>query len=420
MITAASAKMFHLKRLCRVMDTSSALKRRKSVLGNRRPWLWLASLLTLGVSLSAELTPAQPNTTKATNQNVNTILIGQSIPLTGASGELGKQYKAGAISWFKHINKQGGIHGKTIKLISLDDQYEPEQTIVNTQNLLEKPGLLALFGFIGTPTSKVVLPIVERKRVPFIAPLTGASILRDKNLKMVFNMRASYSQEIQAIVDSLVRSARQRIAIIYQDDAFGNDGLQAAEAALSRHNLKAIVTTTVKRNSANVRNAVNAIAQARPNAILIISAYVSSAAVSKAIRDKDMNVQIMNVSFVGTQALEKALPPGEANGIGISQVVPFPWNRSIPVVAKYQRIMREENPNSGYSFTSLEGFIAAQMLTTALEEAGKNPSRAKLIESLESLKNLDIGGYAINFSSDNRQGSDYVELTFLGAQQWEP
>ena len=133
-----------------------------------------------------------------------------------------------------------------------------------------------------------------------------------------------------------------------------------------------------------------------------------------------MNVQIMNVSFVGTGALEEALPPGQANGIGISQVVPFPWNRWIPVVSRYQQLMRKYNPNAAYGFTSLEGFIAAQMLTIALERAGKNPSRAKLAKSLESIQNLDLGGYTIDFASDDHQGSDYVELTFLGAQQWEP
>ena len=378
------------------------------------------STLALAISLSATITSAQLKINQNSKPSDNALIIGQSIPLTGPSAKLGRKYLAGMMAWLNHINRKGGIHGKKIQLISLDDQYEPQQTFANTKKLIQKPNLLALFGFIGTPTSKVVLPIVEQERIPFIAPLTGASLLRRSDLKMVFNMRASYASEIQAIVNSLVRSARQRIAVVYQDDAFGDDGLKATINALKTHNLKPVVTTTVQRNSANVRQAINDITDANPNAVIIISAYVSSAAVSQALRDKKMNVQIMNVSFVGTGALEEALPPGQANGIGISQVVPFPWDRWIPVVARYQQRMRETDPNAAYGFTSLEGFMAAQMLTIALEKSGKNPSREKLIESLESIKNLDLGGYTLDFARDDHQGSDYVELTFLGAQQWEP
>ena len=414
------AKMFHLKRRCRVMRQKLVVEKGKLLLRSRKSWPWLISTLTLAISLSATITSAQLKTNQNSKPLDNALIIGQSIPLTGPSAKLGKKYLAGVMAWLNHINSKGGIHGQTIKLISLDDQYEPQQTFANTKKLIQQPNLLALFGFIGTPTSKVVLPIVEQERIPFIAPLTGASLLRRNDLKMVFNMRASYASEIQAIVNSLVRSARQRIAVVYQDDAFGEDGLKATINALKAHNLKPVITTTVQRNSANVRRAINAITDAKPNAVIIISAYVSSAAVSQALRDKQMNVQIMNVSFVGTGALEEALPPGQANGIGISQVVPFPWDRWVPVVARYQQLMRETNPKASYGFTSLEGFIAAQMLTIALEKSGKNPSREKLIESLESINNLDLGGYTLDFARDDHQGSDYVELTFLGAQQWEP
>lgn len=402
------------------MEKRSVKKKDNLLFRSRKAWPWLLSTLTLGISLSTSVTFAQLKTNQYIKPQEGTLIIGQSIPLTGASAKLGKKYRAGAMAWLNHINQQGGIHGQKIELLSLDDQYEPQQTLANTKKLIQQPNLLALFGFIGTPTSKVVLPIIEQEKIPFIAPLTGASLLRDDNLKMVFNMRASYEREIQSIVSSLVRSARQRIAVIYQNDAFGEDGLNSTLTALKTHNLKPVTTAKVERNSADVRQAVRAIKDAKPNAVIIISAYVSSAAVSQALRDNNMNVQIMNVSFVGTGALEDALPPGQANGIGISQVVPFPWNRWIPVVARYQKLMRKADPNASYGFTSLEGFIAAQMLTIALEQAGKNPSREKLVEALESIRNRDLGGYSLNFSRDDHQGSDYVELTFLGAQRWEP
>ncbi len=369
------------------------------------------------------------STTQATAQKIHppqrsgtntTLLLGQSLPLKGPSAQLGREYRTGALAWFDEVNRQGGIHGRRISLTSLDDQYEPEQTVANTKTLLTKPALLALFGYVGTPTTKSILPLIEHERIPLIAPLSGASLLRDSKLKMVFNFRASYRMEIEQIVESLVRDARQKIAVVYQNDAFGRDGLEAAEAALKRHNLKPAVITTVDRNSADITEAYRAVKAADPNGLIIVSAYVSSAALSKRLLRDSHRIQIMNVSFVGSRALEASLPSGQANGIGVSQVVPFPWNRWIPVVANYQKLMRINNPDARFSFTSLEGFIAAQLMSEALERSGPDPTRERLIKALHSIQMLDLGGITLNLAQTDNQASDYVELTFFGAQQWEP
>ena len=378
------------------------------------------TLIVIGLSLSIASTSAQQRTTQNPIDSKNTILLGQSLPLSGPSAQIGKKYKAGAQAWFNEVNRQGGIKGKDIKLISLDDQYEPEQTIKNTKTLLAKPNLLALFGYVGTPTTKEILPIIEDKKVPLIAPLTGALILRQEKLKMVVNLRASYQMEINKIVDSLVRNARQKIAIVYQDDAFGKDGLKSAESALKTHGLKPIAIATVQRNSAQVQPALQVLTSSQPNAIIIISTYVSSAALSKELLKQDLKAQIMNVSFVGTRALEQSLPVGQANGIGVSQVVPFPWDRWIPVVAEYQRLMRVNNPSARLGFTSLEGFMAAKLITEGIQRIQGPITRKALIASLQSIKKVDLGGFQLDLSSDNKQASDYVELTFFGAQQWEP
>ncbi|QNJ03545.1 putative receptor for leucine transport system [Synechococcus sp. PROS-U-1] len=350
----------------------------------------------------------------------NALVLGQSLPLSGPSAQLGLDYRRGALAWFEAVNREGGIHGRKIQLISLDDKYEPPQTLINTRQLLNRNDLLALFGYVGTPTTKVALPLIEEASVPLVAPMTGASLFRQPDLRMVFNMRTSYRREIAAMVDELVRDAHHRIAIVYQDDAFGQDGLDGALAALSRHGLKPVVVTTVQRNSAQVGEALDDLIATNPNGIVLVSAYVSSAALSSALRNRGSRAQIMNVSFVGTQALQKAMPVGEANGIGVAQVVPFPWNRWIPVVADYQRCLRLSDKSSGFGFTSFEGYLAARMITEALERAGKNPSRQALVQALESIRDLDLGGFRLQMGRDDHDASDFVELTFLGSQSWEP
>lgn len=353
-------------------------------------------------------------------EDPSALVLGQSLPLSGPSAQLGLDYRRGALAWFEAVNREGGIHGRKIKLISLDDKYEPPQTLINTRQLLKRNDLLALFGYVGTPTTKVALPLIEAAKVPLVAPMTGASLLRRPELRMVFNMRTSYRQEIAAMVDELVRDAHHRIAIVYQDDAFGQDGLDGALAALNSHGLKPLVITTVQRNSDQVGKALDDLMAVNPNGIVLVSAYVSSAALSTALRDRGSKAQIMNVSFVGTQALQKAMPVGEANGIGVAQVVPFPWNRWIPVVADYQRCLRLSDKASGFGFTSFEGYLAARMITEGLERAGNNPTRQSLVQALESIRDLDLGGFRLQLGRNDHDASDFVELTFLGSQSWEP
>ncbi len=347
-------------------------------------------------------------------------MLGQSLPLSGPSAQLGLDYRRGALAWFESVNREGGIHGRRIELVSLDDKYEPSQTLINTRQLLKRNDLLALFGYVGTPTTKVALPLIEAAEVPLVAPMTGASLLRRPELRMVFNMRTSYRREIAAMVDELVRDAHHRIAIVYQDDAFGQDGLDGAMSALTSHGLKPVAITTVQRNSAQVGDALDDLMAVNPNGVVLISAYVSSAALATALRERGSSTQILNVSFVGTLALQRAMPVGKANGIGVAQVVPFPWNRWIPVVADYQRCLRLSDEASGFGFTSFEGYLAARMITEALTRAGKNPTRQSLVQGLESINDLDLGGFRIQMGRDDHNASDFVELTFLGSQSWEP
>jgi ABC-type branched-subunit amino acid transport system substrate-binding protein len=237
---------------------------------------------------------------------------------------------------------------------------------------------------------------------------------------MVFNLRASYQAEIDRIVNDLVRAGRHRIAVLHQEDAFGEDGLRATTSALSRHGLRPVAIAGVKRNSTDTERAARQVQQGRPNAVVIISAYPSSAAFSRNLQSLGSTAQLMNVSFVGTGGLQNALPAGTANGIGVSQVVPFPWDRRVPVVAEYLRLMRQQQRSPRYGFTSLEGFLAARLLTEALQRAGANPTRQGLVSAFESMGQLDLGGFRISLGPRDHQASDFVDLTFLGAQRWAP
>ena len=279
---------------------------------------------------------------------------------------------------------------------------------------------LLRFWDVATTPGKVGLPVLKREPSPLGAPLSGAQLLRKPLQPLIFTLRASNQAEIDRIVNDLVRSGRHRIAVLYQEDAFGEDGLRATRSALARHGLKPVDVAGVQRNSTNTDAAARQLNRANPSAVVIISAYPSSAAFSRSLQALGSPAQLMNVSFVGTGGLQDALPGGRASGIGISQVVPFPWDRRVPVVAEYQRLMLRQYRRARYGFTSLEGFLAARWLGEALQRAGTNPSRQALVAALESMNNVDLGGYRLQLNPRDHQASDFVDLTFLGSQRWGP
>ena len=348
------------------------------------------------------------------------ILLGQSAPLSGRSRQLGLDYRDGALAWFAEVNRRGGIHGRPIRLISLDDNYEPKLTVRNTKQLINQDRVFALFGYVGTPTVKAILPLVEQAQIPLVAPLTGATVLRRPFRPLVINLRASYAMEIEKIVNNLVRSGRQQIAVLHQNDAFGKDGLAGVQKALARRGLSPRAIATIQRNSTQAAAAARQIDAVKPSAVVIVAAYPSAAAFSLEMKERGSTAQLMNVSFVGTQSLRDALPTEAAIGIGISQVVPFPWNRRVPVVAEYQKLMQTQLGRSKFGFTSLEGFLAAKLITTAIEQSGTPPSRQGLLTAFNRMQSLNLGGFQVSLGTGDHQASDYVELTFLSPQRWEP
>ena len=339
----------------------------------------------------------------------NTIIIGQSAAQSGPAQELGREMKSGAEAYFDAINKAGGVNGRKIKLVSLDDGYEPDKAAANTRKLINEEKVLALFGYVGTPTSNAALPIFTEAKVPFVGAFTGAQSLREPFNRYIFNVRASYFDETEEIVGHLVRQGIKKIAVFYQNDAYGKAGLAGVERAMKTRMLDIVVTATVERNSVDVAAAVATLSKSNTNAVIMISAYKSCAAFIKAMKLAGGLQQFWNVSFVGSKALSKELGDG-GRGVQISQVMPFPWAASVPIVHEYQNhIGGAEN----YSFTSLEGYVAAKVLVEGLKRAGKNPTRESLVDGLSSMGKFDLGGFTVNYSPANHNGSTFVDLTII-------
>ncbi len=339
----------------------------------------------------------------------DTILIGQSAALSGPAQELGKEMKSGAEAYFDVINKSGGINGRKIKLVSIDDGYEPEKAAANTKKLINDDKVLALFGYVGTPTSNASLPILTEAKVPFIGAFTGAQSLREPFNRYVFNIRGSYFDETEQIVGHLVQQGITKIAVFYQNDAYGKAGLAGVERAMKKRTLAIALTATVERNTTDVSAAVAALAKSKTDAIIMVSAYKSCAAFIKSMKLAGALQQFWNVSFVGSKALSNELGE-DGRGVQISQVVPFPWSDVNPIVREYQKRI---GGRELYSFTSLEGYIAAKVLVEGLKRAGKNPTRESLVDGLASMGKVDLGGFTVNYTPTNHNGSSYVDLTII-------
>ena len=352
-------------------------------------------------------------TAMAQGVTVDTILIGQSAALSGPAQELGREMKAGAEAYFKFVNENGGIQGRRIKLISLDDGYEPDRAKANTEKLIKDDKVLALFGYVGTPTSNAALPLFTEGKVPFIGAFTGAQSLREPFNRYIFNVRASYFDETENIVDHLVRQGLKKIAVFYQNDAYGKAGLTGVERAMKARNMQIAATATVERNKVDVAQAVKTIGASGATAVIMISAYTSCAAFIRETKKAGTYPQFWNVSFVGSKALAKELGD-DGRGVQISQVVPFPWATGIPLVNEYQKRIGGE---ANYSFTSLEGYIAASVLVRGLRKAGNNLTRESLVDALANLGTVDLGGFTLRYAPDNHNGSSFVDLTIISKKQ---
>lgn len=361
---------------------------------------------------AAALLPGQASAQGSTGVTANKILLGQSAALTGPAAQLGIQMRNGIKAYLNYVNEKGGVHGRRIELITLDDGYEPSRSAPNTKKLIEEVKVFGLIGYVGTPTTAAAMPILTQLKVPLVGPFTGAEILRVPFNRYIFHVRASYYDETERIIKQVVSIGGKNIAVFYQNDSYGQAGLKGVELATQRRDMKISALGTVERNTIDVAAAVKAINAVKPDAVVMISAYTSCAEFIRQMKKAGSTATFYNVSFVGSKALLDALGK-EGSGVAISQVVPFPWGRAVPVVKEYQRLSAKAG-FTDYNFTALEGFLAAKVFVEGLRRTGRNLTREAFISAMEKMQSVDLGGFYIGYSPTNHAGSNFVDLTIIG------
>ena len=342
------------------------------------------------------------------------ILFGQSAAFSGLAGQLGTGMKLGIEAAFAEANRNGGVHGRQLELRSLDDTYEPELAITNTAQLIEE-GVFALIGAVGTPTSRSATPVAREAKTPYIAPFTGAAFLRDaRNLPNVVNMRSSYNQETEEMVERLTEDLGiTRIAVMYQDDSFGRAGFSGARAALTRRDMQPVSVGLYPRNTTAVKTGLLDLQRGNPEAVIIIGAYRPVASVIAWARHIGKDWEFMTVSFVGSNALAEELGPSGA-GVFVTQVVPFPTDSSVPIVGSYLDALAAFDSVATPGFVSLEGYLAGRLAIVGLERCGREVDRECFLDQLYSPEPIDLDGFLLQYGDNDNQGSDTVFLTMIG------
>lgn len=363
----------------------------------RKKWLVSSMLSTLAMCACAE-----------DGLSDSEIKIGMVNVQTGPAAGLGVGMRAGAEAVFADVNAKGGVNGRKINLIVADDGYEPNKAIDETLKMIEQTQVFSLFGYVGTPTANAVLPIVKEMHVPLVGLFTGAMTLRQPVTPEVFNIRASYADEAEALVAHFLSKGAKTVAVFYQDDGFGSAVLSGTEAALARRNMNVLAKGTFQRNTTAIKTGLAAMLEAKPDAVVMVGPYTPLALFIKEARAAGLKSQLATVSFVGTDNLVAQVGK-DGDGVLISQVVPFPEDTSVPLTAACRDLLSKQNAKLG--FVNYEGCLTAKVLIAALERSGKSPTRASLIETLHGFKNVDMGGVSVSFAPDNHQASSQVFLT---------
>jgi len=357
------------------------------------------------------------------------IFLGMSTALSGPTAELGTGILSGVTTAIERANRAGGIKGRKLELIALDDGYEPRNTGPNMRQLVEEKNVLAIIGNVGTPTAIVSVPIANSLKTPLFAPVTGSGVARrSPQDRYVINFRASYAEEIAEMVDKLITVAGLKpmeIAFFTQRDSYGDSGFSGGLAALNRYGLddeKKILHTRYERNSLAIENALADIflAETLPRAVIMVGAYAPCAKFIKLAKKSGLNALFLNVSFTGSAPLARLL--GEkTEGVINTQVVPHPLDTTLPIVRDYHDDLKRSAPERSPSFLGLEGYISARILIKALKTVDGEISREALVDALEGLGEFDMGlGTPLYFSSDSHQASHHVWPTILAKGTFVP
>lgn len=344
--------------------------------------------------------------------HARTVLVGQSAPLTGSNAELGTDIRDGALAYFRKVNDAGGVHGRKIELVSLDDANQVPRAEENSKKLVEELRVFALFGYASATLSRPALPVVAKHQVPFLGPFTGADPMRVFN-KHVYNMRASYADELEMIVEHFAPLGVKRFSIVHYDDVIGRENFTAVERALKKRNLTPVSVASFKdRAKPDIAAGLAEVAKGSPDVVILTTLYKASADFVKLARRSGVPAQFVSNSFPGASPLANELG-SDGVGVIVATVVPPPGRRALAVVKEYQDAMEKLLGKKAYSFTSLESYIGAKVFAEALKRAGPRPTREAFEQALDGMGNFDTGGYFVSFSPSNHNGSSFVELTVI-------
>ncbi|MFV0665871.1 ABC transporter substrate-binding protein [Denitromonas sp.] len=341
------------------------------------------------------------------------IHLGMSSPFSGPNGDYGIAMRTGVLAAFDEVNASGGIGGRKLTLTALDDGYETERAVANTRALIDTHQVFALLAFYGSSPTTAAMNVFSHAGVPLVGTISGADALRTPVNRHMFNLRASYADETTAIVKHLVALGITRIAVFYQDDGFGQSGLAGVTTQLKAQKLAPVATGTVPRNSVEVGPAVAKIAKAAPQAVIMVTLVKPTAAFVSAMRAAGQTPQFVTLSPVGANLLIKEMGESGAHGLGISQVMPYPWNDGLPLIRRYRQALAARDKHTEPDYYSLEGYVAARVMIEALKRIGGPPTREKLITALEQAP-FDLGGYRLAFTPNDHGGAHYVDLTIIG------
>jgi ABC-type branched-subunit amino acid transport system substrate-binding protein len=342
-----------------------------------------------------------------------TIVIGASLPTSGIIKSWGDAVTNGVNSYLNYANENNLIKDKKIEFLTYDDKYEPELTLENTNRLIYENNVFALFGFVGTPTVKRVLPILYDEDVPFFSAFTGASFLRDKKNENFINFRASYEQEIDALINFLDKQKKlNKVAVFYQNDDYGEEGYISLLESLKNKGIKLVAEGSYKRNTLSIGHAFNEIKDANPEVIFMIGAYkTNSLFIKKAKENENLKDTIFcNISFGDANSMIKELKKLNSNtqNLIFSQVVPSYMNTNIPVVFEYQNLMHKYYPNAELGFLSLEAFLSTKVLVNAISRIQGDITREKFVYMLETTPSKLLGGIDINFEKTQLLNTIYL------------
>ncbi len=340
-----------------------------------------------------------------------TIVIGQSTPLSGSNKALGEDIRDGALAYIKKVNDAGGVNGRRIELLSLDDANKTQNSEANTLKLLAQSNVVALFGYGSATLSRPALPHVEQAKIAFVAPFTGAAPMRKFN-RYVYNHRASYADELEKIIEHYSTIGAKRFAVLYYEDAVGKANRAVVEAALKARGLAPVAVASVQRTQTDLAAPVAEVVKAAPDVVIATTLYKTTAEFVKLAQKQELAAQFVSTSFAGSTALADALGK-EGVGVVMTQVVPSVSNNTVPIVREYQQATEKLLGKKDYSYTSLESYIAMKALVEAIRHAGRDVTREGVVRALDGMGAYDVGGYTVTFTPTDHNGSNFVALTIL-------